>query len=156
MPLKPFGSQGLKHFSSACTACQLCVSQCPHHVLRPSTSLTTLMQPEMAYDQGFCHPGCTRCSQVCPTGAIRPIDPPQKSAISIGHAVTVPDNCMLSQGVACNACSRHCPTAAITVANARVAVNENLCIGCGACEYYCPVRPLSAIYVEGREVHTAL
>ena len=22
------------------------------------------------------------------------------------------------------------------------------------CEYYCPVRPFSAIYVEGREVHT--
>ena len=27
------------------------------------------------------------------------------------------------------------------------------CIGCGACEYYCPVRPLSAIYVDGYDVH---
>ena len=33
------------------------------------------------------------------------------------------------------------------------AVNEELCIGCGACEQYCPVRPISAITVNGREVH---
>ena len=27
------------------------------------------------------------------------------------------------------------------------------CIGCGACENLCPARPLSAIYVEGHEMH---
>ena len=27
------------------------------------------------------------------------------------------------------------------------------CTGCGACEHLCPVRPLSAIHVEGHEVH---
>ena len=32
-------------------------------------------------------------------------------------------------------------------------VNETLCIGCGACEHLCPVRPVSAIQVEGHEVH---
>mgnify|MGYP002623909674 CR=1 FL=1 len=30
------------------------------------------------------------------------------------------------------------------------------CLGCGACEYYCPARPVTAIYVEGREVHTSM
>ena len=159
-PLKPFGSQGVKHFSSACTACQLCVSGCPHRILRPSTALTTLMQPEMGFEHHFCPPDCTRCSEVCPTGAIRPIDAAAKSAISIGYAVAIPGNCLLAQGVNCNACSRHCPTGAIEVvpgdAHPVVTVNEALCMGCGACEYYCPARPVGAIYVEGREVHTSL
>ena len=160
VPLKPFGAQSVRHFSSVCTACQLCVSECPHRVLRPSTGLTTLMQPELGFEHGFCAPDCTRCSQVCPTGAIRPIDPEAKSAISIGHAVTLPGNCLLAQGVNCNACSRHCPTGAIQVmpgdTHPVVSVNEAVCIGCGACEYYCPARPVGAIYVEGREVHTSL
>lgn len=162
VPVKPFGAQSLKHFSSHCTACQLCVAECPNKVLRPSSKLSTMMQPEMVFDKGFCSPDCTRCSEVCPAGAIKQIDEAQKSAISVGHAVTVSHNCMLSQGVQCNACSRHCPAAAISIVedastgHSVVTVNEQLCIGCGACEHYCPVRPFSAIYVEGREVHTTV
>ena len=162
VPLKPFGAQSLKNFSSRCTGCQLCVSECPQHVLRPSQKLATMLQPEMAFDRGYCKPGCTKCSEVCPAGAIKHIDAAAKSAISIGHAITVPQNCLLAQGVECNACSRHCPAAALSVVSDsatghnRIAVNEARCIGCGACEYYCPVRPFSAIYVEGREVHTTV
>lgn len=160
VPLKPFGSKSVKHFESHCTGCQLCVSNCPEQVLRPSSSVASLMQPEMAYDKGYCRPDCTRCSEICPAGAIVKIDVAEKSAISIGHAVTVQHNCLLQQGVECNACSRHCPVAAISIVSDMstghkvVAVNESRCIGCGACEHYCPVRPFSAIYVEGREVHT--
>ena len=159
VPLKPAGARSLKNFSSRCTGCQLCVSECPSKVLRPSKGLQTLLQPEMAFDKGYCHFDCTRCSEVCPTGAIQPIDLAMRSAISIGYAVTVPHNCLLAQGVECNACSRHCPTAAISLVSdastghSVVTVNEQRCIGCGACEHYCPVRPFSAIYVEGREVH---
>ena len=162
VPLKPFGAKSLKNFSSRCTGCQLCVSECAQNVLRPSKKLTTMLQPEMVFDKGFCPPECTKCSHVCPTGAIKPITPEEKSAISVGHAVTVAKNCLLAQGVECNACSRHCPAAAISIVSdastghSRVAVNESRCIGCGACEYFCPVRPFSAIYVEGREVHTTV
>ena len=135
VPLKPAGSVSLKHFSARCTACQLCVTECPQHVLRPSQSLSTLMQPEMGFEKGYCPVDCNRCSSVCPTGAIKPIETAQKSAISIGHAVTVAGNCLLSQGVECNACSRHCPAAAISIqsdaatGHSRIAVNETRCIG---------------------------
>ena len=27
------------------------------------------MQPEMSYERGYCRPECTKCSEVCPTGA---------------------------------------------------------------------------------------
>ena len=147
-PLKPFGARSIKNFSQRCTACQLCVSHCPEKVLRPSTKLESLMQPEMNYTDGYCRMACTRCSEVCPTGAILPITDKEKSNISIGYAVVLKDNC-----IGCGTCARHCPSEAIQMVDGIPAVNEARCLGCGACEYYCPVRPVSAIYVEGRKQH---
>lgn len=147
-PIKPFGAKSLKNFSTRCTACQLCVSQCPEKVLRPSTKLESLMQPEMNYHDGYCRMACTRCSEVCPAGAIQPVSKEEKTAISIGVAVVLKDNC-----IGCGTCERHCPSSAIQMVDGRPTVNEARCLGCGACEYYCPARPMTAIYVEGREVH---
>ncbi len=161
-PIKPAGAKSLKHFAQHCTACQLCVAECPNGVLRPSSSLSTLMQPEMSYERGYCRPECTRCSEVCPAGAIERVTPIEKSAIHIGVAVWVPDNCVvLTDGVSCGHCASHCPTGAIIMvphkqgdaARLIPSVDETRCIGCGACENLCPARPLSAIHVEGREVH---
>lgn len=160
--LRPFGAQGEKNFTSRCTGCQLCVSKCPEHVLRPSTSLDTFMQPEMSYTNGYCRMACTRCSQVCPAGAIQPISPEEKTAISIGHAIVLTGNCLSATGADhCGSCARHCPAGAISMVegdngNLRPVVNESQCLGCGACEYYCPARPQVAIYVEGRERHASL
>lgn len=158
----PAGSISRKHFYSHCTACQICITNCPNNVLRPSARLATLMQPEMHFDQGFCRIDCNRCTRLCPADAIRPVDSAaDKSAIQIGHAVVIPDNCVVNRdGVSCGNCARHCPTGAITMVASEAnpkrkvpAVNPEQCIGCGACEYHCPARPVSAIYVEGHEVH---
>ena len=165
-PITPPGSLSAQHFARHCTACQLCVSNCPNGVLRPSTDLSTFMQPTMSYERGYCRPECTRCGDVCPTGAINPITRADKSATQIGHAVWIKKNCVpLTDGVECGNCARHCPTGAITMVpvdpkderSLKIpAVNEARCIGCGACENLCPARPFSAIYVEGHEVHREL
>ena len=162
-PLVPAGSLSLKNFTDHCTACQLCVSVCPNQVLRPSTSLMTLMQPEMSYERGYCRPECTRCSDICPAGAIRPVTREEKSSIQIGHAVVNLDNCVVNtDGVSCGNCARHCPAGAIRLVKKNPddpqslmipTVNEERCIGCGACENLCPSRPFTAIHVEGHEVH---
>ena len=88
-PLVPPGAKGLRNMRTRCTGCQLCVSVCPNQVLRPSTKLETLMQPEMSYERGYCRPECTKCSEVCPAGAILKLTPADKSATQIGHAVWV-------------------------------------------------------------------
>lgn len=164
--LTPAGSLSAENMAHHCTACQLCVSECPNSVLRPSTSLSTLMQPEMSYERGYCRPECTRCSSVCPTGAIKPITRAEKSSIQIGHAVWIKDNCIpLRDGSSCGNCARHCPSGAIMMINSDPddpesvmipAINAARCIGCGACENLCPARPFSAIYVEGHEVHRVI
>lgn len=161
--LVPPGAKSLRHFSQHCTACQLCVSECPNKVLHPSTNLDTLMQPEMSYEDGYCRPECTRCSEVCPAGAIRPITVAEKSSTRIGHAVWIKKNCLpVADGVECGNCARHCPSGAIFMVHIDANDNESpkipvidteRCIGCGACENLCPARPFSAIYVEGHERH---
>ena len=165
-PIVPPGAWSARHFAQHCTACQLCVSACPNNVLRPSTELAKLMQPEMSYERGYCRPECTRCSDVCPAGAIRPITIEEKSSTRIGHAVWIKKNCIpLTDGVECGNCARHCPSGAILMVpsdsddpnSVRIpVVNAERCIGCGACENLCPARPFSAIYVEGHTMHSVM
>ena len=162
-PITPPGSLSARNMAQRCTGCQLCVSECPNQVLRPGTNWTSIMQPTMSYELGYCRPECTHCSQVCPAGAIKPIAKEDKASTQIGHAVWIKKNCIpLTDGVECGNCARHCPVGAIEMVpsdpddeeSASVpAVNEARCIGCGACENLCPARPFSAIYVEGHEVH---
>ena len=158
VPLTPPGSQSVKDFYSRCTGCQLCVAECPNNVLRPSTDLEHLMQPEMSFEKGFCRPECTRCSELCPAGAIRKITREEKTQYHVGTARVNVDLCLEATGSSqCGKCAQSCPTGAITLIKQgetrRPAVAEEVCIGCGACEYLCPVRPVSAITVNGRSLH---
>ena len=162
-PIVPFGAVSLRHFHQHCTRCQLCVSQCPNDVLRPSTSLDRLMLPEMSYENGWCRPECTKCSEVCPAGAILEITPEEKTAIHVGVATVDLDLCVVNRdNVHCGNCARHCPAGAIRMVRKNPddensllipTVLEDMCIGCGACEFLCPSRPYSAIHVNGRIDH---
>ena len=161
--ITPPGSQGHSNLASRCTGCQLCVSVCPNQVLRPSGNLENFMHPVASYERGYCRPECTKCSEVCPTGAIKKIDKAEKSSIQIGRATWVKENCIpLTDEVSCGNCARHCPVGAIQMVSSMPgdelalkipAVDTEKCIGCGACENLCPSRPFSAIYVEGNERH---
>lgn len=161
--ISPPGSKSHVNIAAKCTGCQLCVTVCPNHVLRPSGFLENFMHPVASYERGYCRPECNKCSEVCPTGAIRKIDLAEKSSIQIGRAQWVKENCIpLTDEVSCGNCARHCPVGAIQMVASVAGVEDSLkipavdterCIGCGACEHLCPSRPFSAIYVEGNEYH---
>ena len=161
--ITPPGSDGERNFYDHCTACQLCIANCPNEVLRPSTDLGHMMQPKMDFDRGFCRPECTTCSELCPAGAIKPISVEQKTFIHIGRAVVDLDLCLANSGdVSCGSCAAHCPMGAISMvrkikgdvsSDLIPTVIEDRCIGCGKCEFLCPSRPFSAIHVEGLKKH---
>lgn len=162
-PIVPFGVGSLKNFYEHCTACGLCIASCPNEVLRPSSDLKYLMMPYMSFEKGYCRPECTKCSQLCPSGAILPITPEEKTAIHIGIAAVDYELCVVNtDGVSCGNCARHCPASAIHMVAKEPgdtgslkipSVDTERCIGCGACENLCPAAPYSAIRVNGREIH---
>jgi ferredoxin len=176
--ITPPGSLSARNMARHCTGCQLCVTVCPNHVLRPSGGLFTLMQPVMSYENGYCRPECVKCSEVCPTKAICPLTVADKSAVKIGTAQWVKERCVvIADRQPCDNCARHCPVQAITMIDnpdepqteqqngggfrwgpppkKRLIpmIDTEKCIGCGACENLCPSRPLSAVWVEGITMH---
>ena len=161
-PVSPPGSLSINHFTSLCTACQLCVSKCPTGVLQPSYKeygLTGFMQPFMDFNTNYCNYDCVRCSKVCPTGAILTLTDELKHTVQIGKVKLIIENCVVfTENTACGSCSEHCPTQAVRMIPYHSGltipeINESICVGCGACEYACPVRPYKAIYVDGNPIH---
>ncbi len=161
-PVAPPGAGSIKDFSKKCTACQLCITQCPSHVLKPATTqygLQGIMQPTLNYENGFCNFSCTLCSTICPTGALKPLTTEQKKTTQIGIAHFITENCVVFRDETdCGACSEHCPTQAVKMVDYKDGlripkVRPALCVGCGGCEYICPATPFKAIYVEGNSKH---
>ncbi|MCX6121590.1 MAG: 4Fe-4S dicluster domain-containing protein [Ignavibacteriales bacterium] len=161
-PISPPGSISVEHYSSRCTACHLCVSSCPTQVLSPSFldyGIAGIFQPKMNYAASYCNYDCVVCGQVCPTGAILPLDSNNKKQVQIGKAHFVKDDCIVvTKKKDCGACSEHCPTKAVKMVpyEQRLVIpdlNNEICVGCGACEHACPVQPRKAIYVNSNLVH---
>jgi len=158
----PPGAGGVDQFLNRCTACHLCLSACPTHVLQPAFleyGFAGLLKPRLDYAGAFCNFDCRRCAEVCPDGALSILTLADKQVTRIGAAQLNLDNCIVkTKGTDCAACSEHCPTKAVDTVpygnNLRLPqVNADLCIGCGACEYACPAKPRKAITVAGRRTH---
>ena len=162
VPVTPPGSRSRDRFSNLCTACHLCISVCPPQVLSPSLleyGLAGIMQPKMNYSANYCNYECVLCSQVCPTGAILPLEVAAKKEIQLGKASFVKDDCIVvAKKKDCGACSEHCPTKAVKMVpyEQKLVIpelNNEICVGCGACEHACPTTPRKAIYVVANAVH---
>lgn len=164
VPLTPPGSESQANLLAHCTACHLCISKCPSHVLKPALmeyGLAGIMQPTVSFEKGFCNFDCTLCGELCPTGAIRPLTVERKHLTQIGKVVFVEENCIVyKKGTNCGACSEHCPTQAIAMVPYKDGltipkVDANICVGCGGCEYVCPSKPFRAVHIEGNVIHRA-
>ncbi len=161
-PIVPPGAVSVEHFSSYCTACHLCVSVCPAQVLYPSFleyGVAGVFQPKMDYSIGSCTYECNLCTQICPSGAILPVDVPDKKLIQIGKAAFVKEDCIvITKKKDCGACAEHCPTKAVKMVPYEnklmlPELNNDICVGCGSCEHPCPTTPRKAIYVVANPVH---
>ena len=158
------GATSIENFSSRCTACSLCVSACPKDVIQPSVleyGIKGIMQPRMDYHKGFCNFECIICTEICPTGALMPLELEAKKLTQLGKAIFIQDNCIVhTEKTDCGACSEHCPTKAVQMVpyegNLVIPkVTDDICIGCGACEYACPTTPYKAIFIDGNINHIA-
>lgn len=161
-PPTPPGSISLDKYISKCTACYLCVNNCPTNVLQPSLfqyGLKGMFIPYMDFYSGYCAYECTKCLEVCPTDAIIPHTKGKKKKIQIGRVKFIKDFCVVYQNnTNCGACAEICPTAAVTMIPYKGVLRipttrPSLCIGCGACQNVCPAKPEKAIVVETNIIH---
>jgi len=153
----PPGRRNMAEFFERCTGCGLCVAHCPAKVLKPSSNelgWLHMLHPVMDYEHSYCRYNCTRCTDICPTGALLPLTVEEKHVFILGQAHVESANC-----IGCGLCASRCPRRAISMvvrpstepgSGLMVArVNSSACIGCGACEYICPATPVKAIGVNG-------
>jgi len=149
----PPGARSHADLARRCIACGLCMKVCPEKIIRQSTHLATLGQPELDFRNGHCLPGCMKCGTVCPTDALVQLQRETKSRLHIGTAVWTKERCIrTASGVECTACVRKCPVRAIHLVGNVPVVDADACVGCGACEHVCPARPEPAIHVKGLDV----
>ncbi len=150
-PVTPPGIASTRSFLSRCVGCGACISVCPARVLRPSGGeygITNPLHPLKNYDESYCRYNCVRCTEVCPTGALKPLTVGEKHIFRVGLANVDPEAC-----IGCGLCAGRCPRATIRMTERdgrRVAaVDHGGCIGCGSCQYICPASPTKAIKVSG-------
>lgn len=144
-------------FNAVCARCGNCMRACPYGLLLPDlgeSGIDGLFTPVVHFrsknpdQEDFCFHDCTKCSEVCPTGALKPLTVEQKHATPIGVAEVNRNLCIAwAKGEYCAVCDEYCPYKAVQLEkNGEVncpIVNADLCRGCGACESQCPAQPIA-------------
>ncbi|MBS1369242.1 MAG: 4Fe-4S binding protein [Lentisphaeria bacterium] len=151
----PPGAGDAKRFAAKCSACQLCTANCPAKIIVPAPGGDGPVALDL--NRGACQYDCNRCSQVCPTGAIRPLTLKAKQKTKIAEAKFNPQSCIVFQeGEKCGKCAGVCPSGAITLRRTGAPrLDMKHCIGCGACQNVCPANP-KAMTVHEIEKQTLL
>jgi ferredoxin len=159
--VRPPGTVPEDEFLQLCVRCGQCIKVCPNNVLQPiglEYGFDLLWTPKVTPDWSGCEPSCNNCGQVCPTGAIRALDLPEKQAARIGLAEVDKKTCLPYVGNGrCRLCVDECNAAGYDaiefvrvggeaadngepIENSGVlapVVLEDKCIGCGLCQMRC-------------------
>ncbi len=155
-PLRPPGAADERQFTGLCLRCGNCISACPEKILfagGASHGWAGLLAPQVRFDAGYCREDCVRCTQACPSGAIRPVKKRDKVQTPIGFPRVDMNVCILGEDAECTACARACPFEAIryefceTDYTTVPRIDPDRCPGCGACQVACPTEPKSIVIV---------
>ena len=133
----PPGAQNPDDFANRCLNCNLCVENCPMKIIKKANADCPTVHLE--YGDSFCDYDCHKCSEVCPSGAIKRLSLSEKQNTQIGLAHIDESLC-----VKCGLCVMKCPRQITTKADgAYPKISSADCIGCGACQSACPVQAIS-------------
>jgi ferredoxin len=156
--IRPPGAD-LTRFNALCARCGNCMAACSYKLIVPDfgeTGVDGLFAPVLHLRSrrndpdfdSYCFHDCVKCTEVCPTGALRPLTLEQKHATPIGIAVIERSKCLAwAQNEYCAVCDEYCPYKAVKIERrgdvAYPVIDVDLCRGCGACEAGCPAEPIA-------------
>lgn len=155
-PLRPPGAIAEPAFLGLCVRCGNCIRACPTRIIVPDVGghgLASVLTPALRFENGYCGEDCTRCTAVCPSGALARVPIEEKPYVRIGLPRVDMNVCLLGDERECSECRRWCPYGAIQYVFSEAEytliprINREKCNGCGACEAYCPTQPKKAITV---------
>lgn len=154
---RPPGAVGERDLLIRCTRCGKCAGVCPTHLIetvndwaKPQIYGTPTLNfdGEGSEDGRFCEENCTRCTEVCPTGALRHVPLEEKSSLKIAECRFQYDLCRRFFQMECSICLQACPYGALEEiwsdeVYAKIpSVASDLCVGCGKCAAACPGEPI--------------
>lgn len=171
--LRPPAALAEPEFLQRCIKCSLCQQACPTNALHPAignAGVEGFWTPVLIPRRGWCEFACTRCGEVCPTGAITALTPARKTGYDGGEPVRI-GTAFIDQGrclpwamaIPCIVCEEMCPTSPKAIRLEEVQEEDHhgrpirlqrprvvpeRCVGCGICEHRCPVGELAAIRVS--------
>ena len=129
----PAGAVNENRMFNKCLNCNLCVENCPNKIIEKADKDFGTIHLNYDKGEGFCKYDCHKCSEVCPSGAIKKITLEEKQRTRIGMAMIIPDKCSK-----CGVCVYDCPVGAITKSDGEIPVIDgSKCIGCGRCRKSC-------------------
>lgn len=126
----PAGAVSKERFLNKCLNCNLCVKNCPNKIIKKADAEYGAVH--LDYSKGECKFDCHKCSEVCPSGAIKKISLEEKQHTRIGMAMINEEQCEN-----CGLCAEVCPVHAIMKIDGKLILNASKCIGCGACKNAC-------------------
>lgn len=144
--LLPAGAGSTKEFANHCLNCNLCVQNCPMKIIKKANREFPVVH--LDYSKNHCDYNCHKCSEICPSGALKPLTLKQKQRTQIGTAHIDTSVC-----VKCGLCVMECPRQIISKkAGHHPIVNAKECIGCGACQNACPVGAIKVKPTENQKL----
>ena len=140
--LLPAGAGSTKEFANRCLNCNLCVQNCPMKIIKKANREFPVVH--LDYSDSHCGYNCRKCSEVCPSGALKQLTLKQKQHTKLGSA-----NIDTAICVKCGLCIMECPRKVISKENGQhPIINAKECIGCGACQNVCPVKAIKIEPIE--------
>ena len=170
--VRPPGALPENEFLDRCVRCQECVKICSTtgKALQPAfleSGWEGIWTPIVNARHGYCEYNCNLCGQVCPSGAIHPLELEAKQTLKMGLAHFDRNRCIpWYKNEDCLVCEEHCPLPDKAIkfdvrevkaqdGTMRVVkfpyVDESLCIGCGICVTKCPVEGPGGIFLTNAQ-----
>lgn len=138
----PPGAKDIQKLANKCTNCNLCIVNCPMKILDKADFDYKTIHINFKKGKQYCNFNCSKCSQICPTGAIKNITLKQKQKTKIANSY-INQNC-----IECGKCISKCPKDAISYIENSLKIDNSKCIGCGICKAVCSSNAVDIYPIE--------